>query len=154
MKIPSFTNYLNESDTSKTNVKESEELDTEIDKDIAELKSKILGLQDMIADSETHEEDFIEYIGDKIAGLKDELADLLGEDEDVETFLNENYNAGEMVEILLLIKQGDMKAVFTEIKNKKNVLFTDVAKLLVERQKPEYLLRLIEMATAQGYLKI
>ena len=99
---------------------------------------------------------FIEYIKEKLEIAQDELMDLAGlEDEDeLEEFLNENYNPGELTEILLLIKQGDMKSVFNEIKEKKNVIFLDVAKVLIEKQKPEYLLRLIEMATSQGFLKI
>ena len=157
LEIPSFKKFLNQSDneckTSK--VKESDELDAQIEKDTAEIKEKILNLQDMISDAELHEEDFIEYITDKIDTLKDELADLLDEDEDgVKAFLNENYNAGELTDVLIAIKNGKLKTLFDLIKQKDNVIFMDVAKVLIEKNKPEYLLRLIEMATAQGYLKI
>jgi hypothetical protein len=68
--------------------------------------------------------------------------------------MNENYNASELTDVLILIKNGQIKKVFEEIKTKDNVTFLDVAKVLVEKNKPEYLIRLLEMAVYNGYLKI
>ena len=62
--------------------------------------------------------------------------------------------SSEMTEVLIAIKNGQLKTIFNIVKEKENVTFLDVAKVLLEKNKPEYLLRLIEMAVYGGHLKI
>jgi hypothetical protein len=85
---------------------------------------------------------------------EDETKELDDDGNPIDKKVNENYNAAELTEVLILIKNGQIKKVFEEIKTKDNVTFLDVAKVLVEKNKPEYLLRLLEMAVYNGYLKI
>ena len=92
---------------------------------------------------------------------EEELEDFLNDEEDNEievpstsNKIDESYNPSEMTEVLIAIKNGQLKTIFNIVKEKENVTFLDVAKVLLEKNKPEYLLRLIEMAVYGGHLKI
>lgn len=87
--------------------------------------------------------------------LEDEDKEPEPEPEDKEDKkINENFNPSEMTDVLIAIKNGQIKKVFDMIKEKDNVTFLDVSKVLIEKNKPEYLIRLLEMAVYNRYLTI
>ena len=168
-KTNSFSKFLS-TDSSRLN--ESEQLDTEVDKDIDLLKKQVITYREILEEDDS-EDDFSDYIQEKLDRAMEDLMELLDMDdeEELEDFLNdeedneievpstsnkidESYNPSEMTEVLIAIKNGQLKTIFNIVKEKENVTFLDVAKVLLEKNKPEYLLRLIEMAVYGGHLKI
>lgn len=65
-----------------------------------------------------------------------------------------SYNSDEMVEVLTMIKAGQIKKVFAVIKEKDNITMLDVIRVLVAKDRSDMIPRLIEMASLQGYLKL
>lgn len=161
----SFLNKLNK-------VNESDQLDTEINKDIDLLKKQIITYKEILEEDDSNEDDFTSYIQEKLDRATEDLMDLLeiDDEDELEDFLynkedtedtestnkklDESYNPVEMTDVLIAIKNGQLKTIFNIVKEKENVTFLDVAKVLLEKNKPDYLLRLIEMAVYGGHLKI
>ena len=171
-KTNSFSKFLSMDETDSSRLNESEQLDTEIDKDIDLLKKQVITYREILEEDDS-EDDFSDYIQEKLDRAMEDLMELLDMDdeEELEDFLNdeedneievpstsnkidESYNPSEMTEVLIAIKNGQLKTIFNIVKEKENVTFLDVAKVLLEKNKPEYLLRLIEMAVYGGHLKI
>lgn len=171
-KTTSFSKFLSMDETDSSRLNESEQLDTEVDKDIDLLKKQVITYREILEEDDS-EDDFSDYIQEKLDRAMEDLMELLDMDdeEELEDFLNdeednetevpstsnkidESYNPSEMTEVLIAIKNGQLKTIFNIVKEKENVTFLDVAKVLLEKNKPEYLLRLIEMAVYGGYLKI
>lgn len=171
-KTNSFSKFLSMDETDSSRLNESEQLDKEIDKDIDLLKKQVITYREILEEDDS-EDDFSDYIQEKLDRAMEDLMELLDMDdeEELEDFLNdeedneievpstsnkidESYNPSEMTEVLIAIKNGQLKTIFNIVKEKENVTFLDVAKVLLEKNKPEYLLRLIEMAVYGGYLKI
>lgn len=161
----SFLNKLNK-------INESDQLDTEINKDIDLLKKQIITYKEILEEDDSNEDDFTSYIQEKLDRATEDLMDLLeiDDEDELEDFLynkedtedtestnkklDESYNPVEMTDVLIAIKNGQLKTIFNIVKEKENVTFLDVAKVLLEKNKPDYLLRLIEMAVYGGHLKI
>ena len=171
-KTNSFSKFLSMDETDSSRLNESEQLDTEVDKDIDLLKKQVITYREILEEDDS-EDDFSDYIQEKLDRAMEDLMELLDMDdeEELEDFLNgeedneievpstsnkidESYNPSEMTEVLIAIKNGQLKTIFNIVKEKENVTFLDVAKVLLEKNKPEYLLRLIEMAVYGGHLKI
>ena len=171
-KTNSFSKFLSMDETDSSRLNESEQLDAEIDKDIDLLKKQVITYREILEEDDS-EDDFSDYIQEKLDRAMEDLMEILDMDdeEELEDFLNdeedneievpsksnkidESYNPSEMTEVLIAIKNGQLKTIFNIVKEKENVTFLDVAKVLLEKNKPEYLLRLIEMAVYGGHLKI
>lgn len=159
-KIKEYQNLLNDAENHEEDF--IEYIQIKLDATMGELQ-EVLDTDEEGVQAYLNDEEEVEYESDESDESDEE--DDEGEDEDetkeldddgnpIDKKVNENYNAAELTEVLILIKNGQIKKVFEEIKTKDNVTFLDVAKVLVEKNKPEYLLRLLEMAVYNGYLKI